>query len=223
MKARPLKFSEPVCLVGGGALTRAMLDEAMAVAGVLIAADGAADRLTDWGLTPAAVIGDMDSINDPDHWRDGGCEFIELPEQDSTDFGKCLYATDAPLYLAVGFTGKRIDHMLAVFSTMLEMPDKTVVLVGEAEVAALVPSGKVLELALAAGAIVSIYPLAPVTGIASAGLDWSVDGLSLRAGAQVGTSNRACADTVRLGFDGPGALLMLERPYLGALVNALGA
>lgn len=221
MKAVPLKFCAPVCLVGGGALTREMLDQAMTVTDVLIAADGAADRLADWGLMPAAVIGDMDSIQDADRWQNEDCLFVELPEQDSTDFGKCLYATQAPLYLAAGFTGRRIDHMLAAFSTLLEQSDKTVILIGETEVAVLVPPERAMDLKLVTGAIVSIYPLLPVTGTISKGLEWPIKGLSMQAGVQIGTSNRAIQDHVQLGFDGPGALLMLERQYLGELVGAL--
>lgn len=221
MKAVPLKFHAPVCLVGGGALTREMLKSAMTRTQALIAADGAADRLAEWGLMPDAVIGDMDSIDDPDHWQKTQVQFIQLPEQDSTDFAKCLYTTEAPLYIAAGFTGRRVDHLLAMFSTLLEMPKKSVVVLGEEEVMALIPPNQTLELALDAAATVSIYPLKPVTGVTSEGLEWSVDGLHMAAGVQVGTSNRATQDTIRLGFDGPGALLMLEPRYLDTLIEAL--
>ena len=220
MKAVPLKFSAPVCLVGGGMLTREMLDEAHAVAPVLVAADGAADQLAKFGVMPDAVIGDMDSISDLERWQDA-CTVLQIDEQDSTDFGKCLYATEAPFYVAVGFTGKRIDHLLAVFSTMLSMPEKTVILVGEVEVAALVPGGTVIEISQKVGAAVSIYPLVPVTGTVSEGLKWSIEGLSMKAGQQVGTSNEASSLRVSMGFDRDGALLMLERQYLDALLTAL--
>ena len=220
MKAAPLKFQSPVCLVGGGVLTREMLAEAQVHAPVLVAADGAADRLAEWGLMPDAVVGDMDSIVDPVRWRDA-VHFLEIEEQDSTDFAKCLYATEAPFYLAAGFTGRRVDHMLAVFSSMLAERDKTVILIGEAEVFALVPEAEMLNLSLEVGAIVSFYPLAPVTGVRSEGLKWPVDGLEMQAGFQIGTSNEAISSTVAVQFDGPGALLMLERRFLSPLVEAL--
>lgn len=222
MKAEPLSFKQPVCLVGGGALNREMLEQALQHAPALVAADGAADRLAGWGLRPAAIIGDMDSISDPDAWRRGDGHFIHLSEQETTDFGKCLYATEAPFYVAVGFTGRRIDHMLAVFSAMLGAPDKTVVLVGEADVVALVPPGG-LELSLDAGAIVSLYPLVPVTGVRSEGLEWSIDGLAMQVGQRIGTSNRATQSRVALEFDRPGALLMLEHRFLGTLIDAVTA
>ena len=222
MKAEPLSFKQPVCLVGGGALNREMLEQALQHAPALVAADGAADRLAGWGLRPDAIVGDMDSISDPDAWRRDDGHFIHLPEQETTDFGKCLYATEAPFYVAVGFTGRRIDHMLAVFSAMLGAPDKTVVLLGEAEVVALVPPSGV-TLALEPEAIVSVYPVAPVTGVRSEGLEWPIDGLAMEAGRRIGTSNRATQAHVSLAFDRPGALLMLERRFLGALIDAVTA
>ncbi|MEM7212009.1 MAG: thiamine diphosphokinase [Pseudomonadota bacterium] len=221
MKAGLLKFDAPVCLVGGGALTRTMLDEAMAFAPALIAADGAADRLVEWGLMPEAVIGDMDSIRDAESWEKDGCHFVHLPEQDSTDFGKCLYATEAPLYLAAGFTGRRIDHTLAAFSAMLATPMKTVVLIGEEEVVLLVPPQKIMSFTMVEGAVVSFFPLSPVKGTHSTGLRWSIDGLAMETGHQIGTSNEASATRVEFAFDRPGALLMLERRYLSAVIETL--
>jgi thiamine pyrophosphokinase len=169
---------------------------------------------------PDAVIGDMDSILDLERWRETA-KVLQIDEQDSTDFGKCLCATEAPFYVAVGFTGKRIDHMLAVFSTLLSMPDKTVILIGETEIAALVPGRTVIEISQNIGAIVSIYPLVPVTGTVSKGLKWNIQGLAMRAGQQIGTSNEAIGSRVSVGFDQDGALLMLERQYLETLLAAL--
>ena len=81
-----------------------MIAESRRVAPVLIAADGGADALHEMRLTPEAVIGDMDSLSDMAAWR-GRTRLVHLAEQDSTDFEKCLYATQAPLYVAPGFTG----------------------------------------------------------------------------------------------------------------------
>ena len=219
--ALPLVFEGPVTLVGGGALDRAMLDEARALAPELVAADSGADRLAEWRLVPAAVIGDMDSIARPERWRAGPTRFLRLAEQETTDFEKCLYATEAPFYVGVGFTGGRVDHTLAGLHAILARPGKTVVLLGEAEAMALVPPGRVLALALAPGARVSLYPLRQVTGTHSRGLLWPVDGLAMTAGTRIGTSNAATAARVEIAFNGPGALLMLERRHLGALVRAV--
>ncbi len=222
MNQLPLRYETAVTLVGAGALERAMVEAALRLAPVLIAADGGADRLVEMRLQPRAVIGDMDSIADPERWRAGPASFVHLAEQETTDFEKCLYATEAPLYLAAGFTGRRIDHTLAVFHTMLRYPGKRIVLVGEHEVSALAPPGATLRLSVTPGARVSIYPLLPVTATRSRGLVWPIDGLALAPGTRIATSNEASQPVVELAFDGPGALVMLEREALGALVGAVG-
>jgi thiamine pyrophosphokinase len=221
MSELPLRFESAVTLVGAGALDRAMVEAAHRFAPVLIAADGGADRLVEMRLHPRAVIGDMDSIADPERWRAGPAAFVHLAEQDTTDFEKCLYATEAPLYLAVGFTGRRIDHTLAVFHTLLRYPQKRVVVVGEHEVSALAPPGATLRLAVTPGTRVSIYPLLPVTATHSRGLAWPIDGLALAPGQKIGTSNEASQPVVEVAFDGPGALVMLEREALGSLAGAI--
>lgn len=220
MKQQMLQFAKPVTLVGGGVLTRPQLDVALAHAPHLVAADGAADRLVDMGVLPDAVIGDMDSIRNPDAWADRSAQFLHLTEQDTTDFEKCLYATDAPGYVGVGFTGRRVDHTLAVFHTMLARSDQPVVLVGEADAIALVPAAG-LDVALEAGTRVSFFPLQPVRGIRSQGLQWSIRGLDMATGHQIGTSNIAQDDQIGVQFDGPGALLMVETRFAPSLIGAI--
>ena len=221
MNELPMRFETAVTLVGAGALDHAMVEAAHRLAPVLIAADGGADRLAEMRLHPRAVIGDMDSIADPERWREGPAAFVHLAEQETTDFEKCLYATEAPLYLAVGFTGRRIDHTLAVFHTLLRYPDKRIVLVGEHEVSALAPPGATLRMAVTPGARVSIYPLLPVNATRSRGLAWPIDGLALAPGHKIGTSNEASQPVVEVAFDGPGALVMLEREALSSLAGAI--
>lgn len=217
----PLVFPRPVTLAGGGVMTREMLDEALALAPELVAADGAADRLAELGLMPAAVIGDMDSIADPARWRPRVGRLVALAEQDTTDFEKCLYATDAPFYIGVGFTGGRVDHQLAVLHAMLARPEKRVLLLGEADVMALLPPGRVVRLDLEPGARVSFFPLAGVRGVHSRGLAWPIEGLAMAPAVRIGTSNRATTGPVEVAFEGPGALAILERSYLVRLLAAL--
>ncbi len=221
MAELPLRFETAVTLVGAGAPDAATVEAARRLAPALVAADGGADRLAAMRLGAQAVIGDMDSLAEPERWRTGPATFVHLAEQDTTDFEKCLYATEAPLYLAVGFTGRRLDHTLAVLHALLAHPAKRVVLAGAEEVAALAPPGEVLRLRLRPGMRVSIYPLAPVTGTHSRGLAWPIEGLELAPGRAIGTSNQASQPLIELGFDRPGALVMLEPDALGALAGAI--
>jgi thiamine pyrophosphokinase len=223
MNRLPLRFDTAVTLVGGGALDQATVEAAMRHAPALVAADGGADRLAEMRLDPRAVIGDMDSISDPERWQSGPSQFVHLAEQDSTDFEKCLYATEAPLYLAVGFTGRRVDHTLAVFHVLLSYPQKRVVILGEDEASALVPPRVTLRLAVTPGSRVSIYPILPVGAVRSKGLVWPIDGLAMASGRRIGTSNQASQPLVEMEFDGPGALVMVERDAIGSLIGAISS
>lgn len=222
MKAKMLKFGRPVTLVGGGVLTFDMLDDAMPIAPEIVAADGAADRLQDLGVEPNAVIGDMDSIKDASAWEEGKAAFLHLPEQDSTDFEKCLYATEAPFYLAAGFTGARVDHTLAVFHALLCYPKKRVILLGEEEVIFAMPPRREMSFEVVPGATVSFYPMSPSKGLRSSGLQWPIEGLSMAAGSQIGTSNRAVSGRISAEFSEAGVLAMLPRRFLGEVLQGLG-
>jgi len=216
-----LNFPEPVTLVGGGSLERETLDKARLIAPRIIAADGAADRLADWDVAPDAIVGDMDSIVERARWESGPWAFRHLPEQGTTDFEKCLYVSDAPFYVGVGFTGRRLDHTLAVLHVMLARPEKRVVLLGEVDAIGLARPGEILELDVDVGATVSFFPLLPVTGVVSQGLRWPIDGLAMVPGKRIGTSNRASERQVRVGFDGPGMVVTLEQRHHRTLVAAL--
>lgn len=219
MEEPPLIFPRGVTLIGGGAVDRAGFEAARARAPHVVAADGGANVLREWGETPEAVIGDMDSIRDLDFWR-GRTRLLPLAEQETTDLEKCLHATAAPVHVGVGFLGRRFDHTLAAAHVLLRRAEKRVVLIGEDDLAFLAPTR--WRARLAPGARVSVYPLRPVTGLASEGLVWPLDGLALAAGERIGTSNRAAAETVAVAFDRPGALVMLERRFLDAAIESLG-
>jgi len=221
MNQLPIRFETGATLVGAGPFDRAMIELAHSLAPALIAADSAADRLSEMRFNPRAVIGDMDSISEPDRWRTGPAKFVHLAEQDTTDFEKCLYATEAPFYIAVGFVGGRVDHTLANVETMLRYPDKNIVLLGEHDVSALVPPDQTLRLKVKPGLRVSIFPLLPVIATRSRGLAWPIDGLAMAPGRQIGTSNEATQPKIEVAFDGPGALVMLEREALGSLVGEI--
>jgi thiamine pyrophosphokinase len=216
----PIAFVEGATLVGGGALDRAALDMALVRAPRVIAADGGANRLRGWGVAADAVIGDMDSVEDLHLWESAaGTHVLPLPEQETTDLEKCLYATAAPFYLGVGFLGRRFDHTLAALHALLRFPDKRAALIGDEDVVFLAPPR--WRARLAPGARVSFFPLQPVRGVGSAGLEWPIDGLAFAAGGRIGTSNRAVAADVSAEFDGVGMAAMVELRFLDAALESL--
>ena len=209
--------SERVTLIGGGEVSARDLELAMTHAPILVAADSGADAALAQGKLPRAVIGDFDSLSDAARGRIPAERLHHVPEQESTDFDKALRSIRAPLVLAVGFLGARVDHQLAAFNVLARRSGTPCVLIGAEELVLAAPPR--IALALTAGDVVSLFPMRPVTG-RSTGLAWPIDGLDFTPDGRIGTSNRAEGSVV-LEFDGPGMLLILPRRALGPVMAAL--
>lgn len=211
-------FENPVIFLGGGEFDQTLLDEALTICDEIVAADGGAGRALDAGRVPAAVIGDLDSLDARARAGIPPGRIHRVPEQDTTDFEKCLLRTRAPLALAVGFTGARIDHALAVMNALVVHHSQPCIVLGPSDLAFHVPEEFVVD--LEAGTRVSLFPMRALTG-RSEGLRWPIDGLDLAPGGRVGTSNEATGGRMRLRFDASGALVILPRDLLAAAVAAL--
>ncbi len=209
-----------VLLVGGGECNPELLSASLPDASAIVAADGGASVLLDLGVMPDAVIGDMDSLPEADQRRLAPGVLHRISEQDSTDFDKCLRNISAPLVLAHGFLGARLDHQLAALTVLCRHADRRCVLVGQEDVAVLVPPD--LPLMLAPGCRVSLFPMGAVQG-RSEGLRWPIDGLKMTPDGRVGTSNEASESAVRVTVDAPKMLLILPVACLDALLDGLRA
>lgn len=207
-----------VTLLGGGQHEPADLADALRRAPVLVAADGGADQALASGHRPRAVIGDMDSLGSAARAALDPHSIHHIDEQISTDFDKALRNIAAPGVIAVGFTGRRIDHELSVYNTLVTRPEKTCVVLGSDDIAFHAPPE--IALTLPPGTRVSLFPLAPVRG-RSTGLRWPIDPVDFRPWGQIGTSNEAVAPRVEMAFDGPGMLIILPREMLDAALEAL--
>ncbi|MGI1662735.1 thiamine diphosphokinase [Palleronia sp. KMU-117] len=195
------------------------VDEALRLAPVLVAADGAASHALAMGRLPDAVIGDLDSIP-PDLARDLPADRLHrIDEQDTTDFEKCLVRIRAPLCLAVGFTGRRLDHELAVYSALVRHSARPCLVLGTEDVAFAAPARLALD--LEPGTRVSLFPLSPLRGW-SEGLRWPIGAVPFDPAGRIGTSNEATGP-VALSFERPGMLVILPRATLPQAMAALAA
>ncbi|KKC40914.1 hypothetical protein WH87_01770 [Devosia epidermidihirudinis] len=207
-----------MAIVGGGFVDQGLLVELSERGVVLIGADGGGDAIGAAGLVPAAIIGDLDSLSDRAGWEQR-TRVIHIPEQITTDFQKALYSTQAPVTLALGMTGKRLDHTLAALSAVLQYaPTRKLMLVDEVDVALAV----VGPIAFHAGARerVSIHPLLPISFERSSGLLYPMDGLLLEPGGLIGTSNEGTGGLVEIvPEDDTPWLLILGKERLWDLVE----
>ncbi|MCB1391411.1 MAG: thiamine diphosphokinase [Rhodobacteraceae bacterium] len=213
-------FAKPqgITLVGGGATDAASLRRALDHAPHLVAVDGGADAALATGLTPEFAIGDFDSITDAARAALGPARLRHDPDQETTDFDKALAAVEAPLILAVGFSGGRLDHTLAAISTLAANPHRRVVLDSGHDLTLICPPRLAID--LAPGTRVSLYPLAPVR-CASTGLVWPTDPLDFDPRGRIGTSNAARGGRVTLAPSDPAMLLLVPVDALAPLIAAV--
>lgn len=208
---------EPVTLIGGAEITEDRLARARGLAPHVVAADSGADAALTHGVVPAAVIGDFDSLSARARASLPAAALHEIPEQDSTDFDKCLRNIAAPLVIGIGFSGDRLDHQLAAYNTLVRHPARRCVLLGAEELVFLCPPS--LSLPLEAGTAVSLFPMGAVEGV-SDGLEWPVGGLNFAPDGRVGTSNMATG-MVHLSMTAPKMLVILPESVLETVVAAL--
>ena len=185
-----VEFETLVVLLGGANVARKQFNTVIDSKIKLICADGGANLALNYGVTPDLIVGDMDSFTGSFKGK-----IIHLLEQDTTDFEKCLYTVEAPLYIGLGFLGGRVDHELAVLSTLVRYHDKSIILVGEQDICFCCP--KALQLELPIGTRLSVFPMDDVK-MGSSGLEWPLDGVHMSPTTQIGTSNRTTEDTVKL-------------------------
>ncbi len=212
-----VQIIEPITLIGGSKYSRQSLDRALSIAPYVVAADGGANLALAHGIVPKAVIGDLDSLSRASRGLIPATSLHEIPEQDSTDFDKCLRSIQAPLILAVGFTGARTDHHLATFNTLVRHPQRRCLLIGETDLIFLAPPS--LNLDLPPGCRLSLFPMGAVEGI-SDGLRWPIAGINFAPDGRVGTSNQATGP-VHLSFTSPKMLVITPVDMFDPVVAAL--
>jgi thiamine pyrophosphokinase len=218
MKTVIVQSQDAITLVGGGPVTRRDLAFATARAPVLVAADGGADRLLSAGLMPEAVIGDFDSLSEAGQRAIAADRQFRIEEQETTDFDKALRSVVAPFVLALGVTGARLDHGLAVLNAVVRHRGCPCLVISATDVVFHAAGG--VNLQLVVGDRLSLFPMAPVQG-SSHGLHWPIDGLQFAPGGMIGTSNIVSAPDVEMRFDQPGMLVILPRARLDAAISAL--
>ena len=201
------KFTEPVSIIGGGEFNPEMLCLSLEIGKDLVAVDGGLNHLTPGKHFPKWIIGDLDSAKNTQLWVDKGSKLGHFTEQDSTDFEKCLFSIEAPLYLANGFLGLRADHTLASCSLLVKRRDKNIILLGKTDL--IIHLNETLSLELEIGTRLSLFPLQKVLGLSSVGLKYNISGISFSPDSMIGTSNEVSSPKVEIRVKNPGMLLIL--------------
>ena len=218
MVALIVHSSDPVALVGGADLGPQDLNILQSYAPSFVGVDGGADHLLTAGIRPVAVIGDLDSISDG-----ARLEYSDLLhhvcEQDTVDFEKAWRLVDAPIVFAVGFSGGRLDHTLAVLNVMGRFGGRRLILIGTEDVTAIVPRDGIVLNGLGTGSRLSLMPLATAR-VSATGIRWPVDDQVFDTLRFTSPSNEVVGPVVTLSAEGP-VLLVLPRRSLDAMVKEM--
>jgi thiamine pyrophosphokinase len=189
-------YATPVILVGGGDIAWQQLEVINSSAYSVIGVDGGAVSLYEKGIIAELIIGDLDSVSNISSFP-ASTEIIKLEEQQTTDFEKALYSIDAPLFICFGFWGNRLDHCMSALHVLMKYRgQKCVVMVDQADFL-FTPHGPI-DIELSLKTRFSIYPLEATTFTASSGLLYPLDGLTLKAGDAIGTSNQTNSSRIRI-------------------------
>ena len=208
--------NDPLTLVGGSDLSQIVLNICLTHVPRVVAADGGADAVLARGLTPLAVIGDMDSLGEAA--RTAFADRLHpVAEQDSTDFEKCLDRISAPMILAAGFLGGRLDHQLAAMNAVFRRRAGHVVLVGADDVLMLLTGP--CEMDLEAGMRFALLPFSPVR-VVTRGLRWDLHDRILAPDGLISSSNAVADGPVAIRPEGP-VFLTVPLAGLAAVTDAV--
>lgn len=209
---------EGVTFLGGGIVENKDLSASMKLAPNLVAADGAADIAIKNNMSPYAVIGDMDSISKDFFDQNPKVKKLEILEQETTDFEKCLREVKAKFAIAIGFLGARLDHELAVLNAIASHRKYPVLLIGEKDVIFSCPD--ILNLYLPVDTRVSLFPLKDIN-VSTVGLYWNLNNEKLAPLERIGTSNRSNNSQVNVTTNNQGLLVILPKLYVSNVLNAI--
>ena len=213
----PLELRNDVTLVGGAGFSKSLLSRSLALTEELVAADGGANFLP-MHRVPKYILGDLDSIESPETWVGKGSKLIKVRDQDSTDFDKCITAIKSKKIIALGFMDQRLDHFLAVCSSLVKH-ERLIFLVGERDIIFHLPSE--LSIKLPINSRVSLFPFKEIKMVEAVGLKYPVKDIIFSPLGTIGTSNVSIRENIRISYDGSGMLGIFSSRYLDIFYNSM--
>lgn len=217
MNDRIVDVTVPIALVGGSDLAPELLNILQSITEFFVAVDGGVDHLRDFGLRPAAIFGDLDSISD-DSRIEFAPQLIHITEEDTTDLEKAIARIAAPVIVGAGFLGGRLDHSFAALSVLARFADSPLILVSPTNCCFRCPdAGVTLDLPL--GTLIAVLPMDSIR-CTSDGLRWDMADTALHPAGFVSSSNQTEKPTVHIKVTGP-AIITLPVAQLATAIAAV--
>jgi thiamine pyrophosphokinase len=181
---------------------------------VVLAADGGANHLARIGVTPDAVVGDLDSLRPEVRAWLGEGRLVARPDQEWTDLHKTLaYAFDergAKKVTVLAATGGGLDHALENLGLLARWASRGPLEAWD-ESFRIVPVLSRACLESAPGQRVSLLPLGRCSAVRTAGLRWGLAGEPLDLLGHTGVCNLAEADEIEVECTGGALLVFLQQ------------
>ncbi len=164
-------------------------------ASTVIACDGAMEALDKVGITPTAIVGDLDSLSS--RFRERYADRIHFVEdQEINDLTKSIlfaHRSGQREVLILGATGLREDHTLGNISLLMEHAPLFRRIEILSDYGRFTPLLQTATLRSEPGLQVSLFSLSPSGTISTSGLRWPIRDRQLTAWWQ-GTLNEATGD-----------------------------
>jgi thiamine pyrophosphokinase len=169
-------------------------------ASTVICADGGANTAFKMGITPDAIVGDLDSIHTEALVKFRRVAIHEDRNDESTDLEKAIAWAIQSKYdhiMVVGASGKRLDHTVGNLGVLPKFyPDAIITLVDDSGELCYV--GREYSFEAEKGDVVSLIPLNRCEGVSTSGLKYPLEGEVLELGVREGTSNVVVASPVSI-------------------------
>ncbi|GHO66187.1 thiamine pyrophosphokinase [Ktedonobacter sp. SOSP1-52] len=192
------------------------IQEALASADLVIAADKGAQTALDYGLTPRVIVGDFDSLTLPEpELRARGCELVRVAEEkDETDTELALQLAlehgATRITLLGGWGGERMEHALGNIMLLASITSVPVCLVDGPSVCWVVHGPARTQVHGTSNDLLSLFPLVgDVTGLTTTNLQYALRDGCLRFGSPRGISNVLTHDLAEVEV-GSGVLLLVH-------------
>ncbi len=187
-------------LANGQPPTRKTLRRLLSETSFFVCADGGANTAAGYGLKPAAIVGDMDSIRPPVLLKFRKVEVHKVVDDFSTDLEKTLsWVTEKGFreITVAGATGGRPDHFIGNLSAMVKFwPKARITFIDDLGEWIYVDGSRIFKFPI--GSTVSLIPLSHCDGIVTKGLRWNLNYESLELGVREATSNIVDESTVHI-------------------------
>lgn len=175
----------------------------------IVCCDGSAENAVDAGLTPFAIVGDMDSLSRKMKIRFSDRIFQDS-EQETNDLTKAVkwcYGEGYKDIIITGATGKREDHTIGNISLLAEYAGIVNVRMAT-DTGIFLPLLKSSSIETFPGQQISIFSIEPGTKITSTGLRYPLKKKNIRNWWEA-TLNEATGDRFNLEFDNGRVIVFL--------------